>query len=165
VIALAFSGIPTIPVQVWQEEDQWKKLPLVEWEQATTDEDQIERWWRKWPDTRPGVPLSRMGWAVVDVDDPTDEAWQGLQPMRMLGPHSRIVTPSGGLHLVFAQPPEPISKFRWSPGVEVLGTSCLLTVHDVEEVLFPRVAPRAVLPKCCRKCFGSRWPSPRKTSA
>jgi Bifunctional DNA primase/polymerase, N-terminal/Primase C terminal 2 (PriCT-2) len=146
-LPLAFSGIPTIPVQVWHVDGNWKKRPLVDWDQATIDENQIERWWRKWPQARPGIPLAAVGWCVIDVDDPADEAWLGLQPLRMLGPHSRIKTPSGGLHLVFAQPPEPISKFQWSPGVEILGSSCLLTVHDVDEILFPRVAPRAVLPE------------------
>jgi Primase C terminal 2 (PriCT-2) len=35
--------------------------------------------------------------------------------------------------------------------VEVLGTSSLLTCYDLKELLFPRVAPRAVLPKMFRK--------------
>jgi Bifunctional DNA primase/polymerase, N-terminal len=146
-LPLAFAGIPTIPVRVWQDEGRWRKQSLAEWDQATVDEATLERRQAKWPDARPGIPLSRVGWCVVDVDDPTDEAWLGLQPLRMLGPHSRIETPSGGLHLVFAQTDPPISKFQWSPGVEILGSSCLLTVHDVEEILFPRVAPRAVLPE------------------
>jgi hypothetical protein len=149
-MTLAFAGIPTIPVQVWQEQGRWRKQPLAEWDQATIDEATLERWWRKWPDALPGVPLARTGWCAIDVDDPVDEAWLA-QPLRMLGPHSRINTPSGGLHLVFAQAPEPIAKFQWSPGVEVLGSSCLLTVYDVEEIWFPKVAPRAVLPEVFRK--------------
>jgi Bifunctional DNA primase/polymerase, N-terminal len=161
-LPLAFSGIPTIPVQVWQEEGRWRKLPLAEWDQATTDEDRIERWWRKWPQARPGVPLAAVGWCAIDVDDPADEAWVAQQPLRMLGPHSRINTPSGGLHLVFAQPDPPISKFQWSPGVEILGTSCLLTIHDVEEILFPKVAPRAILPKIFWKPLARDYVCPIK---
>ena len=146
--ALAFTGIPTIPVQVRQEGDEWKKRPLVDWSQATIDEATLDRWWRRWPDALPGIPLAKVGWCAIDVDDPLDPAWvETFTPMRMLGPHSKVRTPSGGMHYVFAQPPEPISKMQWSAGVEVLGTSRLLTVHDVDAVLFPRVAPRAILPK------------------
>ena len=66
----------------------------------------------------------------------------------LLGPHSCITTPSGGVHLVFAQPDPPItSRFRWCEGVEVLGSSSLLTCYDLEELAFPRVAPRAKLPR------------------
>jgi hypothetical protein len=50
--------------------------------------------------------------------------------------------------LVFAQPPKPITgRFKWCEGVEVLGEGCLLTCYDLEELKFPHVAPRAVLPK------------------
>jgi hypothetical protein len=94
------------------------------------------------------VPLAAVGWCAVDVDDPECaafwEVWNGLGPR---GPYSKVRTVSGGWHFVFAQPPEPISKMQWCEGVEILGTSCLLTIHDVEAILFPRVAPRAILPK------------------
>jgi hypothetical protein len=53
--------------------------------------------------------------------------------------------------MVFAQPPESITKFEWMPGVEILGTSCLLTCYDLEALRFPYVAPRAILPKMFRK--------------
>ena len=163
---LAFSGIPTIPVRVLEEEGRWKKQPLAEWDQATTDEAQIARWWRKWPDARPGVPLAKVGWAVVDVDDPECaafwEVWNGLGPR---GPYSKVRTVSGGWHFVFAQPPEPISKMQWCEGVEILGTASLLTVHDVDAVLFPRVAPRAVLPKVFWKPMARFHKDPIKNRA
>src|SRR5580693_4065884 len=63
-MTLAFAGIPTIPVQVWQEQGRWRKQPLAEWDQATIDEATLERWWRKWPDALPGVPLARTGWCA-----------------------------------------------------------------------------------------------------
>ena len=127
--ALAFSGIPTIPVRVWGEEGQWRKQPLAEWDRATIDEDQITAWRRKWLDARPGVPLAAVGWCVVDVDDPECaafwEVWDGLGPR---GPYSKVRTISGGWHFVFAQPPQPISRIKWCEGVEVLGTASVLTV-------------------------------------
>ena len=42
---------------------------------------------------------------------------------------------------------------KWSAGVEILGSGTLLTVHCVEEILFPRVAPRAVLLEIFRKPY------------
>src|SRR6516162_1592416 len=122
------------------------------WDLATTNEITIRSWWSDWPDALPGIPLARMNWAVVDADrrEGVDGVAQvtGLGP---LGPHSRIATPSGGLHLVFAQPDPPISKLNWCEGVEILGTSCLLTCYDLDELRFPHVAPRAVLSEMFRR--------------
>jgi hypothetical protein len=157
--ALAHAGIPTIPVRVWYE-DRWRKRPLAKWQQeaseATTDCEVLARWERKWPEALPGVPLAAVGWVAIDVD--ADDAafweiWNGLGPR---GPYSKIQTVSGGWHFVFAQPDPPIGKMQWSErngDVEILGTSCLLTVYDVEEILFPRVAPRAALPEVFRKPY------------
>jgi hypothetical protein len=150
-LALAFveAGFPILPVRIYQQDGRWKKLPLREWDLATTDEATIARWWSDWPDALPAIPLKKTNLCVVDADlrEGVDGVAQvtGLGP---LGPHSRIATPSGGLHLVFAQPDPPItSKFTWAPGVEVLGSASLLTCYDLEELKFPHVAPRAVLPK------------------
>ncbi len=144
----AYTGIgPIIPVTLHfdEERSKWRKQPRVEWNRATTDLDVVDGWWRTWPDALPGIPLRLTDLCVVDADSAEGvAAVTGLGP---LGPHSKVATPSGGLHLVFAQPPQPITKFEWMPGVEVLGTSCLLTCYDLEELLFPRVAPRAVLPE------------------
>jgi hypothetical protein len=149
--ALAFgeAGFPIIPVRLSHDGERWRKLPMTTWDQATSNEVTIEWWWRKWPDALPGIPLARMNWAVVDADrrEGVDGVAQ-VTDLGPLGPHSRIATPSGGLHLVFAQPPKPITgRFKWCEGVEVLGEGCLLTCYDLEELKFPHVAPRAVLPE------------------
>jgi Bifunctional DNA primase/polymerase, N-terminal len=136
---------PVIPVALHLEAEKWKKQPLASWEAATLDEELIAGWWRVWPDAFPAIPLKLTDLVVVDADTP--EAVAEMKALRMLGPHSRIDTPSGGFHMVFAQPPERIGRFRWSEGVEILGTSSLLIVYDVETLKFPRVAPRAVLPE------------------
>jgi hypothetical protein len=154
--ALAFgeASLPIIPVALRFDEtrSKWIKQPCVSWELATTDAATIDGWWRTWPDAIPGIPLRAVGWAVVDAEgaEGTVEV-TGIGP---LGPHSRITTPSGGTHLVFAQPPEAVTRFQWSANVEVLGTSSLLTCYDLDELLFPRVAPRAVLPKMFWKAKG-----------
>jgi hypothetical protein len=153
-LALAFAecNFPIIPVRVCRDGGRWRKQPMAGWDLATTNEITIRSWWSDWPDALPAIPLRRTNWAVVDADrrDGVDGVAQvtGLGP---LGPHSRIATPSGGLHLVFAQPDPPITKLNWCPGVEVLGTSCLLTCYDLDELKFPFVAPRAILPEMFRR--------------
>jgi hypothetical protein len=152
-LAFAEAGFPIIPVRLYRERDRWKKLPLREWELATTDEATIARWWRQYPDALPAIPLKKTNLCVVDADrrDGVDGVAE-VTDLGPLGPHSRIATPSGGLHLVFAQPNPPIaSKFTWAPGVEVLGSGSLLTCYDLEELKFPHVAHE----QCCRRCFGS----------
>jgi hypothetical protein len=135
-----------IPVALYQDSaGEWKKRPLASGDVATTDPGMVGGWWRVWPDALPGIPLRLTDLVVVDADTP--QAVEEVRALRMSGPHSKINTPSGGLHLVFAQPPERVGKFRWSDGIEILGTSSLLTVYDLEELRFPRVAPRAVLPE------------------
>jgi hypothetical protein len=148
-LAFAEAGFPIIPVRLYRERDRWRKQPMAKWDQATTNEATIAGWLRLWPDALPGIPLARMNWVVVDADrrDGIDGVAQ-VTDLGPLGPHSRIATPSGGLHLVFAQPPVPIhGRFNWCEGVEVLGEGCLLTCYDLDELKFPHVAPRAILPK------------------
>ena len=145
---------PVIPVKVYQDADgQWKKEPLRKWNDASTDRDVLEGWWQQWPSALPGIPLKQVGWVAIDLDDAEDEAFKAVWG-KPVGPHSKYRTPSGGLHCVFGQPVPPITgRVKWSAGVEVLGIGCLLTVYDVGEILFPRVAPRAVLPEVFRRPY------------
>jgi hypothetical protein len=53
-LAFAEAGFPIIPVRVYRDGERWRKLPQVKWDRATTNETQIERWWRIWPDALPG---------------------------------------------------------------------------------------------------------------
>jgi hypothetical protein len=166
--ALAHAGVPTIPVRVYQDPDgQWKKEPLRKWgDEATTNRDILVGWWRSWPDAKPGIPLKRVGWVAIDLDDYDDAdfraAW--VKPERVVTRKGRsfvepehysiYATPSGGRHIVFAQPDPPLAgRMQWSPGVEVLGLGCLLTVYDWNAILYPRVAQRAVLPEVFRQPY------------
>ena len=150
-LAFADANFPIIPVRVYRDGERWRKQPMASWDLATTKEITIRLWWSDWPDALPAIPLKKTNLCVVDADkhEGVDGVAQvtGLGP---LGPHSRINTPSGGLHLVFAQPPELITKLNWCEGVEVLGTSCLVTCYDLDELKFPHVAPRAILPEMFR---------------
>ncbi|UWP88373.1 AAA family ATPase [Aliiroseovarius crassostreae] len=86
------------------------KRPLVKWrDRATTNPAQIERWWQKWPEAMPGLPMGRAsGLAVLDLDKRPDK--DGAAALRDLGyapdslSPSIISTPSGGLHLYFRWP-------------------------------------------------------------
>jgi Bifunctional DNA primase/polymerase, N-terminal len=155
------SSVPIIPVTLSFDDarSKWRKLPQISWDLATTDEATIAGWWQRWPEALPGIPLRTVGWAVVDAD--TAQGVAAVTGLGPLGPHSAVTTRSGGKHLVFAQPDPPVTKHDWCEGVEVLGGSCLLTCYDLEELLFPRVAPRAVLPKMFWKARGDGLPLPQ----
>lgn len=95
----------------------WKVLPLVPrgknpvktgWqEKATTDPDQIRRWWTENPDYNVGVKTGD-GLCVVDVDDKEKNAALGSDMLREWelehGDISETVccqTPTGGMHYYF----------------------------------------------------------------
>src|SRR5262245_6439969 len=57
--------------QVVNGETKKAKSPLggIYWEkQATTDEKQIQSWWRQWPQALVGMPLQPAGFTVIDAD-------------------------------------------------------------------------------------------------
>lgn len=104
------------------------KRPLVKWrDRATTNPAQIERWWNKWPDAMPGLPMGRAsGLAVLDLDKRPDK--DGAAALRDLGfgldslSPCIIATPSGGQHVYF-QWGEGLgnSAAGLPPGVDVRG--------------------------------------------
>ncbi len=82
-----------------------KKTPLTAhgFKDATTEFTQIEAWWMEHPDANVAMPTA--GLLVVDVDGP-DNPWLGDSARvkdLSCGPVS--LTPSGGRHFIFRQPP------------------------------------------------------------
>jgi hypothetical protein len=81
------------------------KTPLTEqgFHDATTDSEQIERWWTNDPHANIGIPTE--GLVVIDIDG-EGNAWPDGDPERMLelaaGPMA--LTPRGGSHRLFRQP-------------------------------------------------------------
>ena len=71
---------------------------------ATTDEKQIEAWWRQHPSANIGIATA--GLLVVDVDGP-ENPWLADQPEKRqeLAGTATSLTPGGGRHHVFRQPP------------------------------------------------------------
>jgi hypothetical protein len=101
-----------------------KKPPVIDrWEaRASTDPDQIHRWWRDIPHTI-GIATGPSGLVVVDLDtrkhrQPAPDRWatlgigSGVGVLRVLArqrgatvtPTYAVTTPSGGWHLYYATP-------------------------------------------------------------
>jgi hypothetical protein len=82
------------------------KTPLTEhgFHDATTDFDQIDAWWQRWPQANIGLPTE--GLVVIDVDG-SDNPWLANRPDRTMelacAPIS--LTPGGGRHYIFRQLP------------------------------------------------------------
>lgn len=82
---------------------------------ASRDEAQIGQWWRRWPKAMIGVPTgAASGTCVIDLDPRTVAADLMLEALRRWCPWERDPaisrTQSGGLHLVFAMPPEKLGN-------------------------------------------------------
>ena len=71
-------------------------------DEATTNESQIRRWWKRWPEAQIGFHVGDAGMMVVDLDPGHDlkqlEKVAGKLPKTAL----RVKTPRGGLHLYFS---------------------------------------------------------------
>jgi hypothetical protein len=94
------------------------KVPITKrgFRDATSDAEQIERWWTQHPNANIGIPTA--GLVVIDIDGPSNP-WPG-DPDRAhdlaAGPMS--LTPSGGKHHIFRQPAEK----HWRCTTSVLAT-------------------------------------------
>jgi len=97
---------------------------------ASTDPEQIRRWWRSWPDAMIGVPTGQAVGAVVLDVDPKDGDTPGAVLARIcaiigekLPPAPMTRTPRGGLHLWFAISKDVQVGNRGGiiPGVDVRG--------------------------------------------
>ena len=119
---LAAQGVPVFPV------DAKTKAPRVQggFHAATVDIQQVEEWWRRWPDAGVGVPTGKNGGTlplfVLDVDQRPDK--NGFASLDQLGidiPVTRShTTPSGGRHYLFHDPGGVrCSSNSLAPGVDV----------------------------------------------
>ena len=108
---LAGAGFAVFPCRPGQEGDHKAKTPRVKERPAaaTRDSEMIRAWWRKWPDSMPGLPTgSRNSLAVLDLD--RKHGKDGVAALQTLGfdPDKlsplTVETPSNGLHLYFAWP-------------------------------------------------------------
>lgn len=101
------------------------KKPLVKWRnRATSDPDQIRKWWARWPEAMPGLPTGESnGLSVVDLD--VGRGKDGLAAARAVGiePEAAdliVRTASGGLHLYFDHAPGVMNSAT-KAGLDVRG--------------------------------------------
>ncbi|MBN1435419.1 bifunctional DNA primase/polymerase, partial [Candidatus Fermentibacterales bacterium] len=107
VLALAGLGWRVFPVMLCGEKG--KKPLILAWQKAaSTDPEQIRRWWIQFPDAAIGVLTGRAGGLlVIDIDVPDgEESLQALEievRQRLVATVSQV-TPRGGRHLFFRYP-------------------------------------------------------------
>ncbi|PLS87145.1 MAG: hypothetical protein CYG60_03450 [Actinobacteria bacterium] len=105
----ACQGIPVFPLR------PGTKVPAVPkreggegYRDATTNRDQIRRWWRRWPDANVGVPTgTRSGFLVLDVDP--DKGGDGSLKILIfehgeLPATATVNTGGGGQHYYYSYP-------------------------------------------------------------
>lgn len=72
---------------------------------ATTDLDEIDWWWRRFPDAAIGLPTGAAGVTVLDVDVKNGDGFAPFMRLHncglLKGAIRMIRTPSGGIHLYF----------------------------------------------------------------
>ena len=122
---VAATGQRVFPVRVRRMSDGKKHAqPLIPWGTgATTDPDEINALWDKYPNAVPGMATGKV--FVVDLDDrggkdgPSAYKEMGLDPDDAL---FVVRTPSGGLHLYFRGVDDlTISQSDIAPGIDTRG--------------------------------------------
>lgn len=100
---------------------------------ATTNEETIQAWWKKWPDANIGIVTGpESGLVVVDIDTKAngDASWEELIDKNGLVPETvEAVTGSGGRHIIFEHPgwyvPNSVGdregKSGIAPGIDIRG--------------------------------------------
>lgn len=131
----ADGGVPVLPI--WPS----GKTPLTGHgvHDATTDPEQLRRWWTRWPDANVAIATGVPGPDVLDVDVRGGESgWPALQRLRqegLLPPFAPLArTPSGGAHLYFLGTnqrngalPDVHLDFRSAGGYVLVPPSCVTT--------------------------------------
>lgn len=100
---MGFSVVPMGAMVV--SKNEIKKFPRVkEWkpyQNTKASEEEIEKWWAKWPDALIGVICGRIS-GIIAIDTDTkegDEELQSLLPENLVIPV--CTTPRGGKHYIF----------------------------------------------------------------
>lgn len=103
-LELAEAGIPCFPVRLSEPDGHGKreKRPLTPHghKDASTDPDQVAKWWREHPEAVPGVPTGEAsGVAALDVD-PEGEQW-AAEHIEWLAAAARVHHTARGRHYLF----------------------------------------------------------------
>ena len=133
--ARLFQGVADIAKLGWQEFPcKPEKTPYTKkgFKDATSDPDQLQKWWKRHPDALIGVRTGpESGIFVLDIDVDAEKGIDGTTWLAKMetehgklpfGPRAR--TPRGGLHLYFCYPSDRVvrcSAGKLAPGVDVRG--------------------------------------------
>jgi len=122
--AHAEAGIPVFPCHV----ESKKPATPRGFKDATTDLDQIDRWWGA-QDYNIGLEPEAAGWAVIDLDVKSDGPanWEKLVNGTTEQSTYTVTTPSGGKHLYFAGR-VPASAGKLGPGIDTRGRGSYVLV-------------------------------------
>lgn len=87
--------------------------------EATTDRDQLARWWRRWPEANVAIATGEV--VVIDID-PASGGWESLALLIdeswRLPPTATAVTGGGGAHLYYLAPSHELRNTAGAlPGV------------------------------------------------
>lgn len=101
------------------------KHPRIKWEayqERLPTEDEVRRWWRRWPDANVAVVTGAVSGIVVLDVDPRHGGDESLRDLGTLPDTTAAITGGGGLHLVFAHPRREIPNRAgiW-PGIDLRG--------------------------------------------
>jgi hypothetical protein len=98
---------------------------------GSRDPEQIKAWWQSDPSAMIGIvtAVSPLSWVlVIDIETKPGKpnGWESISDLmneyEPLPETTRVITPSGGMHLYYAMPEgEPSIRFRpgWLPGVDI----------------------------------------------
>ena len=115
---LAVAGIPIFPCV------EGGKAPATKngFKDATTDLEQIDRWWKANPNYNIGLPPDRVDWSIADLDPPLGhKTWATLVAKHGTPPDTyEVRTPRGGRHLYFKGSLPP-SASKIGPNVDTRG--------------------------------------------
>jgi len=124
-IAIARRGLLVHPIRPDRKEpilDAWQKL-------ATLYQDQLAKWWRRWPSANVGIAcggLARLLVVDVDPDKDGETSVRALETEHGTLPETvEVITPRGGRHLYFfvrsGCPMPGNSAGKLGPGVDTRG--------------------------------------------
>ena len=112
-LAHAKRGRPVFPCNPSADQDKGKK-PLTEhgFKDATTDAEQINLWWTKWPNALIGMPTGAISKCfVLDIDVDETKGKNGEESLsKLINGHGKLpdtveaMTPRGGRHIYFKHP-------------------------------------------------------------
>lgn len=137
---------------------------------ATSDRDQVSRWWTRWPDANIGIPTGKTsGLLVVDIDPRNggDESWESLVSKGgSLPATAEQITGGGGRHIVFRDPGVPVPK-ELAPGIDIKSSGGYIIVapslhpsgqcYEWDGIEGPRaLLDPAPVPAWLLECFGGR---------